>query len=247
MKNIIITIFLLLAIPVQAIQLDTPIQKDSPTQTNSPKKSEEESEKQLQTQKNKSDKKEISEQEEYFFTLKDFNLKNTIDILALISSPLFAIWLSKHIEKSTKIREDQINIFKTLLTGYAYLCATGIWKNECIEALNLIHLVFSKNKDIKEKWKKYFSLLCKQSIDENLIKARNQAIIDLLHSIAKSLGYNEFFIKNKENTLYIPQSIKTEMDIENTYKNLQFKSLFTFFNNIKKPKHTRNSIWSKRK
>ena len=184
----------------------------------------------------------------------NIQIKDIINIYAIIIGPIIAVSITKNSDEEEKKRNDKMQIFKTLITGSSYLAITGAWSTRCVEMLNQINLIFRDDKDVECNWRKYYNLLSDASNREGLQKERNQALFNMLNSMARSLGYKDFSLLEKDNILYTPNAMQIEIQNENQFKNLQLQTLSGFVktfsenqsqkNNIKLPRYPRkNSIW----
>lgn len=128
-------------------------------------------------------------QKSQFFVAISNLVKNNIGIIAVIISPLIALWVGDVMRKKTDKNKEEIEVLKNLIS---YRHNKG--SHEFLSAINRIGLIFDKNEKIKyqvkELWRSY-------------INKENQAVskqkeIELVYEICKYKGYNlsEFEIDN---------------------------------------------------
>lgn len=122
-----------------------------------------------------------------------------INVIALFSSPIVALWMQKKIEAFNKKKQRQLNIFKTLLATRSN--PTSL---EHVEALNMIDIEFYKEKNIRDAWNTYRKHLnsCPQNQDEQAQKNWKNNSLDyltnLLFSMSTFFGYDFDKIALKE-------------------------------------------------
>lgn len=139
-----------------------------------------------------------------------------INTIAIIVIPLVAVKLGQYLQNQAKIRDDKMWVFKTLMT-YRSLG----WANESIYALNIIDIVFAKDKEVLEQWK-----ICKDKLTiENPSPTDFEKIriekYKLLEKMAQSLKYNISWeiIQNP----YLPQGVVDELLQRQNIQNYKIK------------------------
>lgn len=131
-------------------------------------------------------------------------------IAAMIIAPILAVQIQKFIECRKETKERKIQIFRTLMATRA----TPISPLH-VEALNMIDVVFYKDKNIVDAWKLLldnFSNYPKDTKDPNYqtkltasSEKSSDLLIDLLYEMAKSLNY-DFDKVHLKRGVYIPQA-----------------------------------------
>lgn len=130
--------------------------------------------------------------------LQDITLSDILTIIAIISSPIVALWLQKKIENRANQKERKLNIFKTLMATRA-----NIVDFEHVKALNMIDIEFYNNRVITSTWEVYRDHLNSYPKDgadaEKAVwnKSVTEYLAKLLFEMAKFLGYdfNEVLLK----------------------------------------------------
>jgi hypothetical protein len=89
----------------------------------------------------------------------DLQLRDRIEVFALIAGPTFAVWLTLYAQKRAQIRNQRIGVFQTLL---AY--RQDVLNAERVKALCLIDIVFHDVPSVRSKWKEYFDALSDQGV-----------------------------------------------------------------------------------
>ncbi len=126
------------------------------------------------------------------------SLTDVLMILATAVSPLIAVQVTRYLDDRNEVQSRKLNVFKTLMATRAYTLSPAH-----VEALNRIDLEFSPKK-VSEKavldvWQQYLDHLGDKSME---IPAwgnkRTDLLVELLHAMGKTLGYdfNKTQIKN---------------------------------------------------
>lgn len=125
-------------------------------------------------------------------------------IAAVLTGPLIAVRLSRHLDNRREIRDRKLVIFKTLMAT-----RTTLLSPHHVEALNRIDLEFGathrKEKEVIEAWKAYLDLLNDTSIPlDQWVTRRIDLLVELLHKMARVLSY-EFDKTHIKNSSYYPR------------------------------------------
>lgn len=155
-----------------------------------------------------------------------------INTIAIIFIPVIAVLIGQWLQKREKQRDDKMQIFRILMTYRFY----G-WTNESVYALNILDIVFSKDKKVLEQWKIYKDRLTIEKPTDTDIKKIEIEKYKLLEIIAKSLNYDISWetIQNP----YLPQGMVNNLLQQQNYQNMQsevmekFKDLLTNGKTIK--------------
>ena len=145
-----------------------------------------------------------------------------LNLLAIIIVPIVAVLIGQSLQDRAEIRKDKLHIFKVLMTSRIY----G-WTQESVNCLNIIDIVFSDDKKVRDAWKDLYDKYCIQTPDEvQLIKIQN-AQYKLLEMMAQSLGYKDKITWETIQNPYIPkgmlQQIKTQNQSQQAYNDVLFK------------------------
>ncbi|MEK7177652.1 MAG: DUF6680 family protein [Patescibacteria group bacterium] len=119
-----------------------------------------------------------------------------ISIIAVIASPLIALWVGERIRKNNYQREREDKLLEKLIASRFVPHSTDF-----LSALNSIDFIFSKNNKIKELVKN----LHRAYINKEDITVINQRIVELIYEVCKYREYNitEYEIQN----LFIPIAV----------------------------------------
>lgn len=126
------------------------------------------------------------------------SLTDVLMILATAVSPLIAVQVTRYLDDRNEIRGRKLQVFKTLMATRAYTLAPAH-----VEALNRIDLEFSPKKAtekaVLDVWQQYLDHLGDKSMEiQAWGNKRTDLLVELLHAMGKSLGYdfNKTQIKN---------------------------------------------------
>jgi hypothetical protein len=119
-------------------------------------------------------------------------------ILATTVSPLIAVQVTRYLDDRNEIQGRKLLVFKTLMATRAYTLAPAH-----VEALNRIDLEFSTKrpaeKAVLDVWQQYLDHLGDKNMEiQAWGNKRVDLLVDLLHAMGNSLGYdfNKTQIKN---------------------------------------------------
>ena len=141
-----------------------------------------------------------------------------INVLAIIASPIAAVFLGHNVQDRSQKRRDKLEIFRALMMN------RGIgWSVESVHALNLIDVVFSDDNTVRMRWKEYYTQLCIQSPNEMQRKQVQEAQDKLLEAMACSLGYKEQVTWETIQNPYTPKGMWDAMQQQQNIQNGQEK------------------------
>lgn len=126
------------------------------------------------------------------------NITDLLMIAATALSPLIAVQVTRYLDDRNEQRGRKLQVYKTLMATRAYNLSSAH-----VEALNRIDLEFSLGrkgeKVVLEVWQQYLDHLGSKSLEGQAWNdKRVDLLVDLLHAMGKSLGYdfNKTQIKN---------------------------------------------------
>ncbi len=125
-------------------------------------------------------------------------LTDILMIAATALSPLIAVQVTRFLDDRNESRGRKLQVFKVLMATRAYTLSPAH-----VEALNRIDLEFSakqpKEKTVLDIWQQYLDHLGNKDMDDQVWGTRRtDLLVDMLHAMAHSLGYefNKTQIKN---------------------------------------------------
>ena len=121
-----------------------------------------------------------------------------VNISAVIAAPIVAVKVGQYLQDRAQIRNDKMDIFKTLLAN-----RTG-WSTASVYAMNIIDVVFANDMSVRNCWKTYYEKLCIQNPDEMQQKQIRTAHYKLPEAMAISLGYKDKITWETIQNPYIP-------------------------------------------
>ena len=129
-----------------------------------------------------------------------------LNLLALILIPIIAVIIGQHLQKVSAKRKDKMDVFKTMMMN-----RIG-WSVEGTRAMNIIDIVFSDDKNVRQAWTEYYHALCVKDPDEIQLKQMQQAQDKLLEKMAISLGYKDKITWETIQNPYVPKGMMEAMD-----------------------------------
>ena len=133
-----------------------------------------------------------------------------INILAIILAPIISVIIGQYLQNISEKRNDKLQIFKTLMTSRLY----G-WTAESVHCLNLIDVVFSDSKKVREAWKELYDKYCVENPSETELKKIQNAQYKLLEAMATSLGYKNKVTWETIQNPYIPDGMVKQISTHN--------------------------------
>lgn len=103
---------------------------------------------------------------------------------ALIIGPIAGVILALALQRRKEKRDAKMRAFMVLMAHRKTMPPV----QDLVNHLNLVDLVFEKERDVVHLWHEYFDLLCHEPLNMQLVEPK---YLDLLASMAKSLGYKE--------------------------------------------------------
>lgn len=153
--------------------------------------------------------------------MKGFTFTDFINIIAVVSSPIIAVWVGQLLTARSKQREDKMNLFSTLMSNRMYN-----WSQDMVLAYNMIDIVFYDDKEVLDRWHELYNLFCKtHALSDEELKIVSEARYRLLETMAKSLGYDKKYDWNFVRTLYIPVAMQQEIANQELFKQQQLEVL----------------------
>lgn len=150
-------------------------------------------------------------------------------IAAIIIAPILAVQIQKFIESRKFLKERKMHVFRTLMSTRA----TPLSPLH-VEALNMIDIVFHKDKRIVDAWKLLLDNFAnypkdpKDSTYQTRLSASteksNELLTDLLYEMAKSLNY-DFDKVHLKRGAYIPKGY-ADFELEQNFIRRSLVELF---------------------
>ena len=149
-----------------------------------------------------------------------------INIIAVLLSPIIAVWVGQKLQLKAKQRDDKMQIFKSLMTARIY----G-WTVESVHNLNIIDIVFSDDKNVRAAWKELFDKYANENPSDKKKKKIRVAREKLIEQMAISLGYKDEVTWDIIQNPYIPKGMAEQLN-KNAHTNDNFATAMSEFLNM---------------
>ena len=127
-----------------------------------------------------------------------------VNILAIIITPIVAVFISQKLQEKSELRKDKMQIFQCLMTrrilGWASL--------DAVNALNSIDVIFADCEPVRNQWE---VLLSKYSQDISL-QEQNREQCKLLELMANDLGYKDKITWDIIQNPYFPKGLARQLE-----------------------------------
>lgn len=133
-----------------------------------------------------------------------------MNLIAIIVIPIIAVVIGQYLQNKAEKRKDKMQIFKTLMTSRIY----G-WTQESVHCLNIIDIIFSDDKKVRDAWKDLYDKYCVQNPDDIQLKKIKNAQYKLLETMAISLGYKDKVTWENIQNPYIPNGLIQQLESQN--------------------------------
>jgi hypothetical protein len=131
----------------------------------------------------------------------------TVNIIAILASPLIAVLVSMWIQHRKEKRLMQKSIFSTLWATRHQVTST----EEIVRALNMIDVVFSSKKKVRKLWREYYEMLNNSGLNNptgwEQWKAKRH---ELITEMAKAVGYRKEITLMDVERIYSPVGLLEE-------------------------------------
>ena len=140
-------------------------------------------------------------------------INDYLTLAALIIIPIVAVVIAQWLQNRSEKRKDKMQIFKTLMTSRIY----G-WTPDSVNALNVIDIVYSDDKKVREAWKDLNDKYRVTNPDQQHLKKIENAQYKLLEAMANSLGYKDKITWETIHNPYMPVGMAQQIEAQ---KNMQ--------------------------
>lgn len=127
------------------------------------------------------------------------SIEGCLNLLALVIVPVAVVLIGQHLQVRAKKRDDKMRIFESLMVSRIFGLSA-----ETVRAYNMIHLVFSNDREVREKWSDYYKALCVGGKSEGYLAELEAKQLALLEAMASSLGYKDDVSQESLSTRYTP-------------------------------------------
>jgi len=127
-------------------------------------------------------------------------------IIAILLSPVIAVLISIWVQDRREKRQNKKFIFSSLMST-----RHQILSDEIVRALNMIDVVFSDKKKVRELWHEYYDMLHNAGLNNPTgWEQRNIKKLELIHEIAKVIGYGKEITHIDVNRVYMPVGLSED-------------------------------------
>ena len=140
-------------------------------------------------------------------------INDYLTLAALIIIPIVAVVIAQWLQNRSEKRKDKVQIFKTLMPSRIY----G-WTPDSVNALNVIDIVYSDDKKVREAWKDLNDKYRVTNPDQQHLKKIENAQYKLLEAMANSLGYKDKITWETIQNPYMPVGMAQQIEAQ---KNMQ--------------------------
>ncbi len=146
--------------------------------------------------------------------------KDWIEIAALIIIPIAAVLIGQWLQNRAEKRKDKMQIFKVLMTARIYA-----WTVESVNALNVLEVVFAKDKKVIAAWRDLSDKLNTNDESEPHLNKIKNARYKLLEEMANALGYKGVISWEIIQNPYMPIGMSDDMRAQANAKNNYYSAL----------------------
>ena len=126
-----------------------------------------------------------------------------ISIIAIAVSPVIAVLVSIGVQTWLEKRRMRLFIFSSLMSTRHQLAHS----DEIVRSLNMIDVVFSKKKKIRQLWREYFEMLHAPET----MNLWNDKKLELITEMAKVVGYKKSITMMDVKRVYAPVGMAEDL------------------------------------
>lgn len=127
---------------------------------------------------------------------------DVLNLLAIIIILIAAVIIGQRLQDRAEIRKDKMHIFKVLMTSRIY----G-WTVDSVHALNLIDVVFAKDKAVRAAWKELYEAYSSTEQSDLMANKRKNLMYKLLEEITNNIGYKKEITWETIQNPYVPDGM----------------------------------------
>jgi hypothetical protein len=108
-------------------------------------------------------------------------------VSAVVIAPLAALWIAGKLQRRADSRAEKVRILSILLS-----LRHQVLSPESIRSMNLVDVVFAKDRPVREAWSRYYAALSDSSLNAPPgLALREEKRRDLILAIAKAVGLED--------------------------------------------------------
>jgi len=155
-------------------------------------------------------------------------LINILTLCAILVGPIFAVLIGHHLQDRSKKREEKMNIFKSLM-----LFRDRAWLEPCVQAMNMIDVVFSDSTRVRNAWKQYreeVKVVSLDSCDPDEIQKKRRL---LLEAISNDIGYKGISWETIHDPPYVPDTLSNSWKLQSQFQAMSYEWMSLALQNLK--------------
>ena len=163
-------------------------------------------------------------------------INDYLTLAALIIIPIVAVVIAQWLQNRSEKRKDKMQIFKTLMTSRIY----G-WTPDSVNALNVIDIVYSDDKKVREAWKDLNDKYRVTNPDQQHLKKIENAQYKLLEAMAISLGYKDKITWETIQNPYMPVGMAQQIEAQKNMQQAYYSAINGVNNFVQNQKQNPNT------
>ena len=163
-------------------------------------------------------------------------INDYLTLAALIIIPIVAVVIAQWLQNRSEKRKDKVQIFKTLMPSRIY----G-WTPDSVNALNVIDIVYSDDKKVREAWKDLNDKYRVTNPDQQHLKKIENAQYKLLEAMANSLGYKDKITWETIQNPYMPVGMAQQIEAQKNMQQAYYSAINGVNNFVQNQKQNPNT------
>lgn len=121
-------------------------------------------------------------------------------VIAIIFSPVVAVLITLWVQSRREVQQAQLGVLATLIANRG-----APINNEVVQALNMIDVIFSKDKQVRKLWHEYFEMLNNSGLNnETGFALRKKKELELITEAARAAGFGKSITHLDMDRVYRP-------------------------------------------
>lgn len=134
-------------------------------------------------------------------------IKDIINIVAIVLSPMLAVGLTIWLTKKNEKRKEKMEAFKQLMVSRAIFNSI-----DTVKLLNCIDVIFADNKKVQIAWKDLYEEFANPNMETVRVFSKQTKLIE---EVAKDLGYKNIEWNKIISNYYLPRWLSVELEQSN--------------------------------
>ncbi|MPY21288.1 DUF6680 family protein [Shewanella sp. YLB-07] len=146
-------------------------------------------------------------------------LNNLPELIAIVSSPLVAVLVTLWLNKKHQVRQDRLDIFKTLM-----MTRENNANMDYVKSVNSIDVVFYDRSKVREAWRNLYDAYHMSPPDLHKVQNSHTKLLEVM---ANELGYKDQITWEHITSSYSPKWLNNARENEAKAKELHLRLLET--------------------